>query len=151
MDNLTSLILSSLLHIKQRRTSARVGAASLDWADPSTFQFPQRIDSDLDADILHQRADCIDKRRWVETCGTLGEGEGAGAGEWDVVMGADVVWLEGLVPLLVGALDRLCGPRTLLLLAHQKRSEITDYLLFSTLSNYFIIEEVQHPPVHPPC
>ena len=57
-------------------------------------------------------------------------------------MGADVVWLEGLVPLLVGALDRLCGPRTLLLLAHQKRSEITDYLLFSSLSNYFVIEEV---------
>lgn len=62
-------------------------------------------------------------------------------------MGADVVWLEGLVPLLVGALDRLCGPRTLLLLAHQKRSEITDYLLFSSLSNYFVIEEV---PTNPP-
>ena len=62
-------------------------------------------------------------------------------------MGADVVWLEGLVALLVGALDRLCGPRTLLLLAHQKRSEITDYLLFSSLSNYFVIEEV---PTNPP-
>lgn len=81
----------------------------------------------------------------MESCGALGDG--AGAGEWDVVMGADVVWLEGLVPLLVGALDRLCGPRTLLLLAHQKRSEITDYLLFSSLSNYFVIEEV---PTNPP-
>jgi Lysine methyltransferase len=62
--------------------------------------------------------------------------------QWDVVIGADVVWLEELVPLLVRALTALCGPDTLLLLAHQKRSERTDDLLFEGLSRDFEIEKV---------
>jgi Lysine methyltransferase len=62
--------------------------------------------------------------------------------QWDVVIGADVVWLEELVPLLVRALTALCGPDTLLLLAHQKRSERTDALLFEGLSRDFEIEKV---------
>jgi hypothetical protein len=59
-----------------------------------------------------------------------------------VVIGADVVWLEELVPLLIRALTALCGPDTLLLLAHQKRSERTDDLLFEGLSRDFEIEKV---------
>jgi Lysine methyltransferase len=62
--------------------------------------------------------------------------------QWDVVIGADVVWLEELVPLLIRALTALCGPDTLLLLAHQKRSERTDDLLFEGLSRDFEIEKV---------
>lgn len=53
-----------------------------------------------------------------------------------------MVWLEELVPLLVQALAALCGPRTLLLLAHQKRSERTDALLFEGLSDHFVMEKV---------
>lgn len=39
--------------------------------------------------------------------------------EWDVVIGADVVWLEHLVPSLVAALNAVCSTNTLLLLSHQ--------------------------------
>ena len=120
---------------------------SLDWADPATYQYPQQrgittkpsrlIDNNLDTDTLIETADRMDGVENIELSGASKEG-----GEWDVVLGADVVWLESLVPLLVGALDRLCGPHTQLFLAHQKRSEITDNLLFSSLSNFFTIEEV---------
>lgn len=104
------------------------------------------VDNIVDADSMTSSAALVDGGGGIEMCSLAEEedgGRGGGqGGEWDVVMGADVVWLEGLVPLLVGALDRLCGPHTLLLLAHQKRSDITDNLLFSSLSKFFNIEEV---------
>lgn len=65
-----------------------------------------------------------------------------GTSEWDVIIGADVVWLEELVPHLVNVLVHLIGPNTVLLLSHQKRSERTDLLLFSGLSKYFVMEMV---------
>ena len=72
----------------------------------------------------------------------------ADASEWDLVIGADVVWLEELVPLLTQALRALCGSHTQLLLAHQKRSERTDALLFGSLDKYFVMEEVPHCEYH---
>jgi Lysine methyltransferase len=143
--------------LKQRRASASAAAASLDWADRATYQYPQRAemmttptelaDNIVDADCMTRAAALVDGGGGIQMCSLAEEeedrGRGGGlGGEWDVVMGADVVWLEGLVPLLVGALDRLCGPHTLLLLAHQRRSVITDNLLFSNLSKFFDIEEV---------
>jgi Lysine methyltransferase len=140
--------------LKQRRASASAAAASLDWADRATYQYPQRVemmrtptelaDNVVDADCMTRAAAQVDGGGGIQMCSLAEEDRGRGGqgGEWDVVMGADVVWLEGLVPLLVGALDCLCGPHTLLLLAHQRRSDITDNLLFSSLSKFFDIEEV---------
>lgn len=68
---------------------------------------------------------------------------------WDLVVGADVVWLEDLVPLLVRALGALCGPHTTLILAHQKRSERTDKLLFDQLIAHFSIELIPPDEYHP--
>lgn len=39
--------------------------------------------------------------------------------DWDVVIGADVVWLEHLVPPLVQTLAIICKKKTKLLLSHQ--------------------------------
>ena len=139
--------------LKQRRASASAAAASLDWADRATYQYPQRAemmttptelaDNVVDADCMTRAAALVEGGGGIQMCCLAEEEEHGGeGGEWDVVMGADVVWLEGLVPLLVGALDCLCGPHTLLLLAHQRRSDITDNLLFSSLSKFFDIEEV---------
>ena len=101
-------------------------ASALDWADPTTYQFPRSL-SDIEIDID----------------GVVSQHRGEGEREWDVVIGADVVWLEELVPLLVQALSSLCGPHTHLYLSHQMRSERTDALLFSSLDKYFNIEKVQ--------
>ena len=100
--------------------------SALDWADPTTYQFPRSLsDTEIDID------------------GVVSQDREEGEREWDVVIGADVVWLEELVPLLVQALSSLCGPHTHLYLSHQMRSERTDALLFSSLDKYFNIEKVQ--------
>lgn len=54
-----------------------------------------------------------------------------------LVLAADVVWVESLVAPLVAALDALCGPRTVLLLAHQSRSHRSDNLLWGLLDPLF--------------
>ena len=100
--------------------------SALDWADPTTYQFPRSL-SEIKIDID----------------GVVSQDRGEIEREWDVVIGADVVWLEELVPLLVQALSSLCGPHTHLYLSHQMRSERTDALLFSSLDKYFNIEKVQ--------
>ncbi|CAM9270371.1 unnamed protein product, partial [Ectocarpus fasciculatus] len=43
-------------------------------------------------------------------------------GDWDVILGADVVWVEELVPLLVQALTALAGADTIFILSHQVRT-----------------------------
>jgi predicted nicotinamide N-methyase len=53
---------------------------------------------------------------------------------FDVIVAADVVWVEELIAPLVQALDLLAGPGTVLYLAHQSRAARSDELLFSLLS-----------------
>lgn len=56
------------------------------------------------------------------------------ATQFDVVIGADVVWLEELVVPLVTALSHLCTPEhTVLILSHQTRTLRADKLLFDEL------------------
>lgn len=95
---------------------------ALDWSDPTTYRFPSS-------------GGCV-----KSTSHTADVGQGHS--DWDVVIGADVVWLEELVPMLVGALSALCGPHTVLLLSHQKRAERTDSLLFDSLGKIFVLEKV---------
>lgn len=61
---------------------------------------------------------------------------------WDVLLGADVVWLDHLVAPLVRALVALSGPHSLLLLSYQSRSEQTTDSLFRLLAAHFAMEKV---------
>jgi predicted nicotinamide N-methyase len=85
-----------------------------------------------------------------------------GEDSFDVILGADIVWLEHLVPLLVRTLVACMGENTLLLLSHQvrswlyhchaaivmqivslqTRSERTDKLLFESLDQHFVMSKV---------
>lgn len=135
--------------------------SALDWSDRSTYQFPSLtsttglidINSDensvqlskLSTDKSNTRIEYTRERQersHSETWAVGVEEAGGCRPDWDLVIGADVVWLEDLVPLLVGALSILCGPHTELLLSHQKRSEHTDRILFNSLEKYFYIQEV---------
>ena len=147
-----------------------VEVAALDWSDSGTYRYPhlgsgsvpqghppiaQSGNTTLEAAVAAQQE--VEPSAATMHCG-LGATEAKSMAQsgllspplplshpqpqWDVVIGADVVWLEELVPLLVRALTALCGPETVLLLAHQKRSERTDALLFEGLSSDFVIEKV---------
>lgn len=102
-----------------------IHVAELDWFDPSTFN----ADS-----LFHISADISSLGVPITpSTSTLQNSQAEDKG-WDVILGADVVWLEHLVGPLVSALCALAAPRTLLLIAHQTRSERTDALLFSSLT-----------------
>ena len=75
---------------------------ALDWTDASTYFFPV----DIEQSTAHQG----------HKDGSMAVGDD---NSWDVIIGADVVWLEELVEPLITTLRALCSPRTTLLLAHQ--------------------------------
>ncbi len=56
---------------------------------------------------------------------------------WDIVVAADVVWLEHLVAPLLKALDAMVTAHTVLYLSHQHRSVACDALLFEGLREMF--------------
>ena len=73
---------------------------ALDWTDVTTYVSPADFNQ---LDTL-SRPDNVD---------------GGADNSWDVILGADVVWLEELVEPLVTALRSLCSPQTIVLLSHQ--------------------------------
>ena len=81
----------------------RVYARALDWGDPKAYIFPKDIMSNCDS----------------SSESTLSESPSSRGENWDVILGADVVWVEELVPLLVQALTALSGTETVFLLSHQ--------------------------------
>lgn len=62
--------------------------------------------------------------------------------EWDIILGADVVWLEHLVPSLVKCLSAITGRKTKVIIAHQSRSRYTDELFFQSMEKMFSVEQV---------
>eukprot|EP00501_MAST-03F_sp_TOSAG23-6_P000493 GSMAST32.ASY1.ANO1.507.1 assembled CDS len=69
---------------------------------------------------------------------------------YDIILGADVVWLADLVKPLTNVLIQLTdiNPDAVILLAHQTRSNETDEILFNALRKYFrwnISGENVHP------
>jgi predicted nicotinamide N-methyase len=95
--------------------SETVLTRALDWGNAQTYIFPNDLtaggsDSDSSAEIVvanGTESDALPIQQQQQQQ------------QWDVILGADVVWVEELVPLLVGALKGLCGADTRLLLAHQ--------------------------------
>ena len=91
-----------------------ISVAELEWGKPSTYIYPTTgaeqpvrcLRSGTAADVAPPKINSITDNTW------------------DIVIGADIVWLEHLVPLLMHALDALCGPRTVLYLSHQVSSSI---------------------------
>ena len=70
---------------------------TLDWGDPTTYLYPP---------TTHVHGDNMSRER-------------NSAQGWDVILGADIVWLEDLVPLLVHALEEISTSTTTILLALQ--------------------------------
>jgi hypothetical protein len=63
----------------------------------------------------------------------------------DVILGADVVWLEDLVEPLVSTVRQLAGPGTSVYVAHQTRSQRVDDKFFELMREGFDVEECLHP------
>jgi protein N-lysine methyltransferase METTL21D len=70
-----------------------------------------------------------------------------GKDTYDIVLGADIVWLEHLVDPLVAVMEKLLllNPKLKILLGHQTRSVATDDIFFGLLEKMFIISPVQKP------
>lgn len=56
---------------------------------------------------------------------------------FDLVLAADVVWVEDLIEPLVHTMVKLCAPDGAVLLAHQTRSVRADRTLFQLISRHF--------------
>ena len=69
--------------------------------------------------------------------------------DYDIIVAADVVWLESLVPSLVMCMHTLAQRNPVVIyLSHQTRSKYTDDLLFRSLENYFYVHEVPASSYH---
>jgi predicted nicotinamide N-methyase len=60
----------------------------------------------------------------------------------DVIVGADVIWLEELVIPLVNTLNAIATFDTIILIGHQTRSRYTDELFLTKMREYFQMKEV---------
>lgn len=78
----------------------------LDWADPGTYRSPQRFEV------------CTPHAAAAPQGSTSCSAAYAGAA-WDVIIGADIVWVESLVPPLVDALVSMASTNSLVILSHQ--------------------------------
>jgi predicted nicotinamide N-methyase len=87
-----------------------VCVSELDWGDPKTYHLPFLREEEL-PQSANDGGVCVS----------------SGTSKWDLVIAADVVWLDHLVPLLVQALNAVCDESTLFVLAHQVR--YTDMLV----------------------
>lgn len=58
-------------------------------------------------------------------------------GRFDLVLAADVVWVEDLIGPLVDSLQKLCRRGGMVLLAHQSRSTRADEALFDKVDRVF--------------
>ena len=113
---------SELLPSSSSRPTHTISVAELEWGKPSTYIYPTttgtgpvRCDrSGAAADVAPPEINSINS-----TTDSSSSNSGSGSNTWDIVIGADIVWLEHLEPLLMHALDALCGPHTVLYLSHQ--------------------------------
>ncbi len=87
---------STTLPVLSSSSSSRyITVSRLEWGNASTYQYPFKgFNND-----------------------SLGS-------DWDVILGADIVWLENLVPLLSHALTALCSHKTLFILSYQVSSSL---------------------------
>lgn len=69
--------------------------------------------------------------------------------EYDIIVGADIVWLDYLVEPLVNTLKSLCHSKTIVYLSYQLRSVAVDDLLWMHMNKYFIIQKVSSASLHP--
>lgn len=70
---------------------------------------------------------------WLDPLSTLDD---LGA-PFDIVLAADVVWVEDLIGPLVESIRLLCHAETVVILAHQTRSTRADEILFRKLDFHF--------------
>ncbi|MBA0586385.1 uncharacterized protein LOC105794846 [Gossypium raimondii] len=68
---------------------------------------------------------------------------------FDVVIAADVVYIEESVGHLVGAMEALVSDDGVILLGYQLRSPEADKLFWEMCEKVFVIEKVPHQDLHP--
>eukprot|EP01033_Poteriospumella_lacustris_P008753 gene8752-6291_t len=56
---------------------------------------------------------------------------------WDVILGADIVWIEELILPLVNTLVAIAGFQTDVYVAHQTRSKFSDKIFFTNMEKHF--------------
>lgn len=89
--------------------------------DNVVLNFPTTVQSRQQNHKKEVRTPVVRALDWTDSDSYLTPSDcmGGGSGVWDVVIGADVVWLEDLVEPLTNALRAHCSPDTLVLLSHQ--------------------------------
>ena len=109
---LANLVSNIKRNVAAEYSVGKVVARPLDWTNPDTYITP----SDLSGDVKS-----VDRH-------------------WNVILGADVVWVEELVPPLVAALRSLSGPDTVVLLSHQVNCNLFIFCI-SKLIFFVIVTE----------
>mmetsp|Transcript_3010 Transcript_3010/g.7096 ORF Transcript_3010/g.7096 Transcript_3010/m.7096 type:complete len:459 (-) Transcript_3010:591-1967(-) len=123
--------------------SCTIDAIVLDWFDLETCD-----------EVLRQRTALATSATAVSTATNEGDENPAASNLWgpEIVLAADVVWIESLVHPLVQTMHRICTKPSLtpplILLSYQRRSQAVEDLLFQTLEEFrFRIEDVTAPVV----
>lgn len=94
-------------HPQTDDTSTRhVHTQLLEWGNQSTYIFPNR--SNIGFSLSQELQQNNKKNEEQEQ-----------SNGWDVILGADIVWLENLVPLLIHALTLLTSKSTVFILSYQ--------------------------------
>lgn len=89
-----------------------IEADTLSWGDATSYASPY-VNQEKFTNSINDGDDKIKTRR---ECHAM---VASALSDWDVVLGADIVWLEHLVPLLLHAINALCTTHTKLLLSYQ--------------------------------
>jgi predicted nicotinamide N-methyase len=101
-------------------TASSIHVRTLDWCDINTYIFPNEFTcqniSEFVGDDNSERGTTIDN---YDTR-SMDQGEISTTTQWDIIIGADIIWLEHLVEPLVKVLSHLCTTsHTVIYLAHQ--------------------------------
>ena len=67
---------------------------------------------------------------WLDPAGS------SSLGQFDVILGADIVWVNDLIRPMVRSMHALCTPESKVYFAYQSRSSSADEILFGTLREY---------------
>lgn len=128
-----------------------VAAAQLDWRDPGASPALQDGRRGGGGSGSSSGTDGSSGSGGGDSSSTQRSGGNDASSGGRLVLAADCVWLEELVPAFVGALERAAaGPADRALLSYQSRSNRIDDLLFGLLKRSFEIETVPLLPGEQP-
>ena len=120
-------------------------------ANPDLEPLVSAVALDWRAPVVPPAAAAAATATAAATASSSSSGGGGGGGVGRLVLAADCVWLEELVPPFVRNLElAAAGPHDRVLLAHQSRSRRVDAALFGLLGQRFEWRAVPPLPAEPP-